>query len=181
MRSPRISYGCMRLRATSLRPMNDPLAASATAADIAQAVRDGAVSARAVVDATLARIERIDPRVNAFTALAASRARERALQVDARRRAGEPPGDLAGVPFGVKAMIDVAGITTTGGSALFRDAKPATRDAAVVQRLEAAGAVCVGALNMDEFGMGGTTENACFGPTRNPHDPSRTPGGSSGG
>jgi len=161
--------------------MNDPLAASATAADIAQAVRDGAVSARAVVDATLARIERIDPRVNAFTALAASRARERALQVDARRRAGEPPGDLAGVPFGVKAMIDVAGITTTGGSALFRDAKPATRDAAVVQRLEAAGAVCVGALNMDEFGMGGTTENACFGPTRNPHDPSRTPGGSSGG
>jgi aspartyl-tRNA(Asn)/glutamyl-tRNA(Gln) amidotransferase subunit A len=161
--------------------MNDPLAASATAADIAQAVRDGAVSARAVVDAALARIERMDSRINAFTALAAARAREHAFGVDAKRSAGEPLGDLAGVPFGVKAMIDVAGITTTGGSALFRDAKPATRDAEVVQRLEAAGAVCIGTLNMDEFGMGGTTENACFGPTRNPHDPSRTPGGSSGG
>jgi len=160
--------------------MIDPLAASATAADIAQAVRDGTVSACAVVEAALARIERIDSRINAFTALA-PRARERALQVDAKRSAGEPLGDLAGVPFGVKAMIDVAGVTTTGGSALFRDAKPATRDAAVVQRLEAAGAVCVGAPNMDEVGMGGTTENACFGPTRNPHDPSRTPGGSSGG
>ena len=161
--------------------MIDPLAASATAADIAQAVRAGTVSARAVVDAALARIERIDSRINAFTAVATARARERALQIDAKRSAGEPLGDLAGVPFGVKAMIDVAGVTTTGGSALFRDAKPAPRDAAVVQRLEAAGAVCVGALNMDEFGMGGTTENACFGSTRNPHDPSRTPGGSSGG
>jgi aspartyl-tRNA(Asn)/glutamyl-tRNA(Gln) amidotransferase subunit A len=85
------------------------------------------------------------------------------------------------VPFGVKAMIDVAGLTTTAGSALYRDAPPATRDANVVSSLENAGAICVGALNMDEFGMGGTTCNACFGATRNPHDPARTPGGSSGG
>ncbi len=98
-----------------------------------------------------------------------------------QRRAGTPLGELAGVPFGVKAMIDVAGLTTTGGSALYRNAAAATRDAVVVRKLEAAGAVCVGAHNMDEFGMGGTTENACFGPTRNPHDLARTPGGSSGG
>jgi aspartyl-tRNA(Asn)/glutamyl-tRNA(Gln) amidotransferase subunit A len=161
--------------------MNDPCSGSATAADIAQAVRDGVVSAQAVVDAALARIERIDRSVNAFTAIASDRARKRALQIDGKRSAGAPLGELAGVPFAVKAMIDVAGITTTGGSALYRDAAPAAQDAAVVRRLEAAGAVCVGALNMDEFGMGGTTENACFGATRNPHDPTRTPGGSSGG
>jgi AtzE family amidohydrolase len=139
------------------------------------------VSARAVVDAALARIEARNPAINAFTAVATSRARERALRLDEARRAGAPLGELAGVPFGVKAMIDVAGLTTTAGSVLYRDATPATDDAAAVRALEAAGAVCVGALNMDEFGMGGTTENACFGPTRNPHDPARTPGGSSGG
>ena len=161
--------------------MRDPSRADATATEIAAAVRDGAVSARAVVDAALARIARLDPAVNAFTALCATRARERAAALDAKRDAGQSPGDLAGVPFAVKAMIDVAGLATTGGSGLYRDAPPAARDAAVVQALEAAGAICVGALNMDEFGMGGTTQNACFGPTRNPHDLARTPGGSSGG
>ena len=161
--------------------MRDPLKAAATAADISAAVRAGSVTARAVVEAALARIERANPTVNAFTAVAADRALERADGIDAARRAGAGLGELAGVPFGVKAMIDVAGLTTTGGSALFRDAPVATQDAAVVRKLEAAGAVCVGAQNMDELGMGGTTDNACFGPTRNPHDRSRTPGGSSGG
>ena len=161
--------------------MRDPLQAAATAADISAAVHAGSVTARAVVEAALARIERANPTVNAFTAVAADRALERAHRIDAARRAGGPLGELAGVPFGVKAMIDVEGLTTTGGSALFRDAPVATQDAAVVRKLEAAGAVCVGAQNMDELGMGGTTENACFGPTRNPHDRSRTPGGSSGG
>jgi aspartyl-tRNA(Asn)/glutamyl-tRNA(Gln) amidotransferase subunit A len=161
--------------------MRDPLEAAATAADISAAVRAGSVTAREVVEAALARIERANPTVNAFTAVAAERARERADGIDAARRAGAALGELAGVPFGVKAMVDVAGLTTTGGSALFRDAPVATRDAAVVRKLEAAGAVCVGAQNMDELGMGGTTDNACFGPTRNPHDRSRTPGGSSGG
>jgi AtzE family amidohydrolase len=161
--------------------MSDPLRADATAGEIAEAVRAGAVSAGAVVDAALARIEARNPAINAFTAVAASRARERSMRLDKARRAGTPLGELAGVPFGVKAMIDVAGLTTTAGSVLYRDVSPATQDAAVVRALEAAGAVCVGALNMDEFGMGGTTENACFGPTRNPHDLARTPGGSSGG
>ena len=161
--------------------MSDPLDAVATAADIAAGVRTGAVSARAVVEAALARIEQGNRAINAFTAIAAARALERAKRIDTERRAGTPLGELAGVPFGVKAMIDVAGLTTTGGSALYRNAGAATRDAVVVRKLEAAGAVCVGALNMDEFGMGGTTENACFGPTRNPHDLARTPGGSSGG
>ena len=161
--------------------MSDPLDAVATAADIAAGVRTGAVSARAVVEAALARIEQGNRAINAFTAIAAARALEQAKRIDTERRAGTPLGELAGVPFGVKAMIDVAGLTTTGGSALYRNAGAATRDAVVVRKLEAAGAVCVGALNMDEFGMGGTTENACFGPTRNPHDLARTPGGSSGG
>ena len=128
--------------------MRDPLKAAATAADISAAVRAGSVTARAVVEAALARIERANPTVNAFTAVAADRALERADGIDAARRAGAGLGELAGVPFGVKAMIDVAGLTTTGGSALFRDAPVATQDAAVVRKLEAAGAVCVGAQNM---------------------------------
>jgi aspartyl-tRNA(Asn)/glutamyl-tRNA(Gln) amidotransferase subunit A len=161
--------------------MRDPLGAEATAADIAAAVRAGNVTARAIVEAALARIERANPAINAFTAVAADRALARARDIDAARRAGDPLGELAGVPFGIKAMVDVAGIVTTGGSALYRDAPAAKHDAAVVRKLEDAGAVCVGAQNMDELGMGGTTENACFGPTRNPHDRARTPGGSSGG
>jgi AtzE family amidohydrolase len=161
--------------------MSDPLRADATAGEIAAAVRAGAITASAVVDAALTRIEAHNPAINAFTALAAARARERALQLDQSLGDGLPSGELAGVPFGVKAMVDVAGLTTTAGSALYLDTPPAARDAAVVRALEAAGAVCVGALNMDEFGMGGTTENACFGPTHNPHDLARTSGGSSGG
>lgn len=161
--------------------MRDPLGTEASAADIAAAVRAGKVTAHAVVEAALARIQSANPAINAFTAIAADRALARARDIDAARRAGNVLGELAGVPFGVKAMVDVAGIVTTGGSALYRDAPAATRDAAVVRKLEEAGAVCVGVQNMDELGMGGTTENACFGPTRNPHDRSRTPGGSSGG
>jgi AtzE family amidohydrolase len=144
-------------------------------------VRTGAVTAGLVLEATVARIAARNPAVNAFTAQALARARAHAGRVDLARASGAPLGPLAGVPFGVKAMIDIAGLPTTAGSALFRDAPPAARDASVVRRLEAAGAICVGALNMDEFGMGGTTENALYGPTRNPHDRSRTAGGSSGG
>ena len=105
----------------------------------------------------------------------------RPVALDAAFVAGVDPGPLAGVPFGVKAMIDIAGSTTTAGSALHRDDPPAVFDAVVIRQLEAAGAICVGALNMDEFGLGGTTENRTFGATRNPHDRSRIPGGSSGG
>jgi aspartyl-tRNA(Asn)/glutamyl-tRNA(Gln) amidotransferase subunit A len=161
--------------------MTDALAADATALEIANAVHRGAATAGLVVEATLARIAARNPVVNAFTALVADRARNRAARVDTARACGSALGPLAGVPFGVKAMIDIAGVTTTAGSALHRHSPVAVRDAAVVRKLEAAGAICVGALNMDEFGLGGTTENALYGPTRNPHDRSRTAGGSSGG
>ena len=161
--------------------MSDALRADASAAAIAAAVQSGAVSASAVLEATLERIAALDPVIIAFTGVAAARAWTRAAALETSRRAGVQLGPLAGVPFGVKAMIDIAGLTTSAGSALHVGDPPAVHDAIVVRQLEAAGAVCVGALNMDEFGMGGTTENARFGSTRNPHDPSRTAGGSSGG
>ena len=161
--------------------MTDALHDGASAVEIATAVRGGLATAGLVVDATLARIAARNPVVNAFTVLVADRARERAARLDMSRASGGALGPLAGVPFGVKAMIDIAGVTTTAGSALHLRSPAALHDAAVVRRLEAAGAICVGALNMDEFGLGGTTENALYGPTRNPHDPARTAGGSSGG
>ena len=158
--------------------MIDALQPDASASAIAAGVRSGEVTVATVIDAALERIALRDSAINAFTALIPERARARAKQLDAAQCSGTAHGPLAGVPFGVKAMIDVEGITTTAGSAIYRDAQASGRDADVVRTLEAAGAVCVGALNMDEFGMGGTTENSCFGPTRNPHDLSRTPGGS---
>ena len=135
------------------------------------------MSAVAAVRASLARIEATDARVNAFTAVLAERALARAEALDAR-------GDdlpLAGVPFAVKNLFDLEGLPTLAGSKIERDAKPAARDAVLVRRLEAAGAVCVGALNMDEYAYGFTTENTHYGPTRNPHDLERISGGSSGG
>src|SRR3954468_7396770 len=161
--------------------MSDPLRDSAGAAEVAAAVRDGSVTAGLVVEAALNRITARNGSVNAFTAVVTERARSRAARIDMARASGSVLGPLAGVPFAVKAMIDVAGITTTAGSRVLRDTPPAAHDAAVVRKLEAAGAVCVGALNMDEFGLGGTTENALFGATRNPHDLTCTAGGSSGG
>lgn len=151
------------------------------ASAIARAVAGGTLTATAAVEDALARITAHNDVLNAFTDVTAARARARAAAIDAAIARGERVGPLAGVPFAVKAMIDVAGIATTAGSSLFRDAPAATRDAEVVRRLEAADAICVGALNMDELGLGGTTENATFGATRNPHDLTRTAGGSSGG
>jgi len=161
--------------------VSDPLAPAAAASQIAAAVNRRTIAASAVVQAALARIAALDPRVRAFTHVCTERAQRRAGQIDIALRSGGVVGPLAGVPFGVKAMIDVHGVVTTAGSALHADDPPAQRDAEVVRRLENAGAICVGALNMDELGMGGTTENSCFGPTHNPHDLARTPGGSSGG
>lgn len=159
----------------------DALAADAEATTIAAAVREHRVSATDVVGHALARIESHDEALNAFTAVCADRAREAARRLDASIARGGPVGALAGVPFAVKAQIAVAGLTTTAGSKLHVDDPPAERDAVAVARLERAGAICVGVTNMDEFGMGGTTENRHFGATRNPHDLTRTPGGSSGG
>jgi AtzE family amidohydrolase len=149
------------------------------AATLAQRVRDGSLSARAAVEQCLARIEQTDTRVNAFTALLAERALKRAGQIDKHTRRAEL--SLAGVPFAVKNLFDISGLPTLAGSKIERDATPAARDALLVRRLEAAGAILVGALNMDEYAYGFTTENTHFGPTRNPHDLTRLSGGSSGG
>ena len=150
--------------------------ASATAA----AVNSRQTSAVAVAAAALARVATTDARVNAFTAVTRERALAEARAVDARIAAGEVL-PLAGVPFAVKNLFDVQGLVTLAGSKIERDKLPATADAVLVQRLQAAGAVLVGALNMDEYAYGFTTENSHYGPTRNPHDLARISGGSSGG
>lgn len=118
----------------------------------------------------LARIARHDPQVNAFTDVLAERAHRAPVH-----------GPLAGMPFAAKNLFDMKGIPTRAGSKIRRTAPPATADATLVARMEAAGAICVGALNMDEFAYGFTTENTHDGPCRNPHDLTRIAGGSSGG
>ena len=152
-----------------------------SAVAIAADVRAGRVSARTVVEAHLAEIEARNPAINAFTAVLADAALADAAALDARIAAGGDPGPLAGVPFAAKNLFDIQGLTTLAGSKILRDAPPAERDATAVARLKAAGAILVGALNMDEFAYGFSTENAHYGATRNPRDPSRIAGGSSGG
>jgi aspartyl-tRNA(Asn)/glutamyl-tRNA(Gln) amidotransferase subunit A len=152
----------------------------ATAAEIAGAVANGQ-SAVAVVEAALARIARHDPALNAFTAVTGERAIAKAAAIDAARDGGKAVGPLAGVPFAVKNLFDVAGLPTLAGAKINRDHPPATHDATLVARLEDAGAVLVGALNMGEYAYDFTGENAHDGPSRNPHDLNRMTGGSSGG
>jgi len=150
-----------------------------TATAIASAVRGGSLSARAAVQASLDTIAATEPQVNACTAVLAERALQRADLIDADpRRTGMK---LAGVPFAVKNLFDVAGIATLAGSKIERDSPPARRDAVLIRRLEAEGAVLVGALNMDEYAYGFTTENSHYGACHNPHDLARISGGSSGG
>jgi Asp-tRNA(Asn)/Glu-tRNA(Gln) amidotransferase A subunit family amidase len=146
---------------------------------IAQQVRAGTLTAAAAVEQSLARITATEPKVNAFTAVLAERALKRAGQIDKHTRRAEL--SLAGVPFAVKNLFDIAGLPTLAGSKIERDAAPASRDALLVRRMEAAGAILVGALNMDEYAYGFTTENTTTAPTRNPHDLARISGGSSGG
>ena len=153
----------------------------APAAAIAAAVAEGRVSARGVVAAALARIERIDGRVNAFTDVLPARALARAEALDAARAAGQPAGPLAGVPFAVKNLFDIAGLPTRAGARINRERAPAARDAALVRRLEAAGAILLGGLNMGEYAYDFTGENVHDGDTRNPHDLAHMAGGSSGG
>jgi aspartyl-tRNA(Asn)/glutamyl-tRNA(Gln) amidotransferase subunit A len=154
---------------------------SADASEIASKVSSGQISARAIIDMVLARIDAINPAVNAFTDVTAERARQAADTLDARRARGETLGPLAGVPFAVKNLIDVAGLPTRAGSRINRDLPPAQRDGALVRRLEAAGAILVGALNMGEYAYDFTGENIHDGPSRNPHALDHMTGGSSGG
>jgi AtzE family amidohydrolase len=155
--------------------------AEASALDIARAVERGEITATAVIAAALARIAAHNTVLNAFTDVTAERARARAATIDARRAKGEPVGPLAGVPFAVKNLFDVKGLPTRAGSKINRELPPAQRDSPLIERLEAAGAVLVGALNMGEYAYDFTGENVHDGPSRNPHDVTRMTGGSSGG
>ncbi|AXB77260.1 AtzE family amidohydrolase [Novosphingobium sp. P6W] len=149
--------------------------------EIAAAVREGRLSARVIVEEALAALVEADRTLIAVTRILHDRARAEADAIDAMVAAGRDPGPLAGVPYGVKDLFDLAGLPTTAGSTLYADAAPAATDAEAVARLKAAGAVVVATLNMDEFAYGFATINAAFGTTRNPHDPARLAGGSSGG
>ena len=154
---------------------------TASAAEIAGAVRTGTTSAREVIDAVLAAIRTRGQTLNAFTAVTEQRARAKAGALDARRAQGGALGALAGVPFAVKNLFDVAGLPTLAGSKINRDRAPAKKDATIIERLEAAGGLLIGALNMGEYAYDFTGENVHDGPSRNPHDTLRMTGGSSGG
>src|SRR3954451_9784105 len=170
-------------RQMSLQPdIAKPAGADAlSAAEIASAVQGRKVTALSVTEATLARIARHDPVLNSFTDVTATRARAKARAIDSAIAAGKKPGPLAGVPFAVKNLFDVQGLSTRAGSKINRELPPCTRDADLIERMEAAGAVLVGALNMGEYAYDFTGENVHDGPSRNPHDVTRMTGGSSGG
>jgi len=158
----------------SIPPVSD-------ATTITAAISQGRASAREIVASALDRIARIDGRVGAFTDVLTARARMRAETLDAAIARGEAIGPLAGVPFAVKNLIDVAGLPTRAGSKINRDCPPAARDGTVVRRLEEAGAILVGALNMGEYAYDFTGENVHDGDAHNPHALDHMTGGSSGG
>jgi len=151
------------------------------AGQIAAEVASGRLSALEVVEASLARIRDRDPLLNCFTAVTEQRAIDRAHVLDRARASGKPLGPLAGVPFAVKNLFDIAGLATLAGSKINRENRPAGRDATLIERLELAGAILVGALNMGEYAYDFTGQNIHYGPSRNPHDLKRMTGGSSGG
>jgi amidase len=151
-----------------------------SAVELADRIRRKQVSAREVMAAHLAQIERINPKVNAIVTLVADRAMADAARADEMLANGRSLGVLHGLPVAHKDLVDTAGIRTTRGSRFYQDNVPA-RDALIVERIHAAGGLTLGKTNTPEFGAGSQTFNAVFGATRNPYDLSRTCGGSSGG
>ena len=148
---------------------------------IATAIQQGETTAQSVLEATLSEIEARDRTLNCFTSVTPERALQRAQAIDQAIHASQPVGPLAGVPFAVKNLFDIAGEVTLAGSAINQRNAPAAQDATAITRLEQAGAILVGALNMDEYAYGFVTVNHHYGATPNPHDPERVAGGSSGG
>jgi amidase len=151
-----------------------------SAVELAAMVRTRRVSVAEVVAAHLAQVERIDPQVNAVVTFLPERAMAAAREADARLARGEAPGPLFGLPVAHKDLVPTKGVRTTWGSPIYRDHVPDV-DAVLVERIAAAGAICIGKTNTPEFGAGSQTFNAVFGATGNPYDPTRTCGGSSGG
>ncbi|MBT5864497.1 MAG: Asp-tRNA(Asn)/Glu-tRNA(Gln) amidotransferase subunit GatA [Ilumatobacter sp.] len=151
-----------------------------SAIDLAQNVRSNVTTAADVVEQHLARIAERDGEIHAFNLVLADEARARAVEIDEMISAGRDPGPLAGVPVALKDNMCTQGIPTTCSSKILADWRP-PYDATVVTRLRDAGAIFVGKTNLDEFAMGSSTENSAFGPTKNPLDTTRVPGGSSGG
>ncbi len=152
----------------------------ATAVDVSRMVASGEISAREVARFFLDRIQTIDPKIHAFLHVDPDWTLSLADAVDAKRAAGKPLGPLAGVPVALKDILCTKGIPTTCGSKILENFRPPYASTCV-EKLLAADAVFVGKANMDEFAMGSSTENSAFGPTANPWDTSRIPGGSSGG
>ena len=151
-----------------------------TAVELAAAVRDGTTTARATTEAALAAVAANDRELHAFLHVDRDGALAAADRVDALTSQGRDPGPLAGVPVALKDNLCTQGVPTTAASRILEGWVP-PYSATVVDRLVAAGAIPIGKTNLDEFAMGSSTENSAFGPTRNPHDHGRVPGGSSGG
>jgi len=148
--------------------------------DAAAGLRRGEWTSRQLTEACLAAAEKNRPKTMAFIALDAPRALAAASAADARLKDKRPLSELDGIPLGIKDNIMEAGVPTTASSVILKG-HVAAYDATVIRKLKACGAVCLGKTNMDEFAMGSSTESSCYGPTRNPWDVSKVPGGSSGG